>query len=1663
MTRRSAFALAGVVAVLVAISWPARIAPAPTPTGRPTHVLPAAARGLISRVVGQDQRKYFAHPTGRALAITNGGGGLRARFTRQGAFVGVGEVVWPLGLSALGRGARLGGVSAASPMAQANQVRYVRRGVTEWYANGPLGIEQGFTVTVRPGGAPRAALTLALGRLPATLTASLSGDGRSARLMRGGRTVLRYTGLLARDAEGRSLPAWIEIYGGRLQLRVDDAAARYPLRLDPFIQVAKLTASDGATGDVLGSSVAISGDTIVVGAPQAKVAGNAYQGAAYVFVKPTGGWGNGTPTQAKLTASDGGANHEFGSAVAISGDTVVVGAPDNCCGTGSAYVFAKPAGGWGSGAQPQNEAAKLTAADGATADNFGAAVAIDGGTVVVGADEHNSQAGTAYVFTEPAGGWGSATPPQTELVAANAGSTALFGASVAISGATVAIGAPDSVVNGLSRGAVYAFVEPAGGWGSATPTQAKLTASDGHANDALGDSVATSGDTIAAGAPDWPAVSLQEGGVYVFVKPASGWTDGQETARLTASSPSSYEEVGKSVAISGGTVAAGAPEISASPGSGKTYVFAKPSGGWGSATPTQDVLTAADGAGGDELGISVAADGGAVVAGASHASPSGNTAQGAAYVFAGSRSTTTTVSCAPGSVTVSQASTCTANVSDNTTGGTDPSGSVTFSTDSSGSFGSGGTCALAGGGNGSASCQLTYTPSAVGSGTHTITAAYGGDTSHDSSSGQTPLTVAGSGSGSGGGGGSSGGGGGGGGGSSVIARLAVLGRSAVMPGSLAVSAQGSSAGSGATITDYAYSIATGSSSNSFNCGGSPNMSFAANAAGTYRVAVTATNSLGATSTASAVLTVPAGVVTHIRGATAAAVSSPGAWAVSCATAVVPSSPGCVTSFQFGIVDAVSESTACFSISERPLTPTPAAHDALAGPATIPASDQFQYTATIYGPVGLNGLYLPLPARARSTLRSASLTDAGAISFGSVSVGAGGYSLLRVNLTQTLTAYTYTDSQEIGDFSVGSGGSQFEGLPFSGGMSLTLAYQKAIVGAQVSLPSLLSVVGGPATLSGTLTVSNGAPNLYALHANFSELDFGFMTITEASVDYDQSLGELKIGGNIQIEDAGVKMTPIPPNGIIFEHGQFKSGGLDFDFPAPEPEIFPGINLKSIGGSLAVNPIVIEGRIGLDVLHLATVNGALLAAFPSPTAPFTLTSAWLPPIRHTPADGHVFTSSPLLGVGADVEVSVPVIGTLNLFSGYLIYNAPYSLWLGGHVDFDVLDGLLQWGGGMDGQFNEQTGAFNVEGYVYGSIKDWAGINIHAAVSSQGAGGCGDFAGVLVGGGVQWNGGSPKIFLYPPGSFTDCTIDRFTEDHVFTAAVAAALRPLRIHIRRGAPTQDIRLEGSGGSPTVSVTGPGGLALASPSGAGVVHSGSRIAIGRLPSLNATEIALGNPRPGNYTITPLSGSAPITSVATALAPPRPQVKARVLGAGPRRALVYDIRRRAEQTVTLFEVSSAGMWRQIGTVRGGGRGRLRFAPTPDRGSHRIVAQFTLHGVPVPGEDMTVARFRPPPITPPAPRRLRVARTGAALTVTWGPVSGAVRYAMAIRQPARGVVAIVTPPGRRSVRIPGLDPLAGGTVTVVAESGPYGRGVAARAAFKPVPKKQPAHKRKRKHR
>jgi len=214
----------------------------------------------------------------------------------------------------------------------------------------------------------------------------------------------------------------------------------------------QLTASDGAANDFFGASVAISGETIVASIKDDDVGANDAQGSAYVFVRAGAVWSE----QQKLTASDGAAGDFFGTSVAISGETIVVGALGDDIGAnadqGSAYVFVRNGTVW-------NEQQQLTASDGAFIDNFGQAVGISGETVVVGAHNDDiggiSNQGSAYVFVRAGAVWSQ----QQKLTASDGTEADRFGFSVGISGETIVVGADgeDDVKGNANQGSAYIF------------------------------------------------------------------------------------------------------------------------------------------------------------------------------------------------------------------------------------------------------------------------------------------------------------------------------------------------------------------------------------------------------------------------------------------------------------------------------------------------------------------------------------------------------------------------------------------------------------------------------------------------------------------------------------------------------------------------------------------------------------------------------------------------------------------------------------------------------------------------------------------------------------------------------------------------------------------------------------------------------------------------------------------------------------------------------------------------------------------------------------------------------------------------------------------------------------------------------------------------------
>ena len=337
-----------------------------------------------------------------------------------------------------------------------------------------------------------------------------------------------------------------------------------------WTQQATLLPADGAAFDRFGASVAISEDTIVVGAPDDDVVFSNI-GSAYVFVRTGTTW----TQQQKLTASDGTADDEFGNAVAVAGDTVVVGAhfadlPSNSA-AGSAYRFQRTGTVW-------TQTQKLIPVGGVVlGDSFGESLALSGNTLAVGsstADIPFTGAGSVYVYSDSTGAY----LLEQRLSIPGGANGDFFGCSVAIEGNTLIGGARENApsVGQTAYGAAYVFTFDGATW---TPQQ-KLIASDGGNFDRFGWSVAVSDNVVAVGArEDDTVVGPDAGSVYVFTRAGTIWTQQQ---KLEPSDTATGDRFGSSVALGFGNLIVGAAEKALSPsGQGAAYYFSSAPAGVG--------------------------------------------------------------------------------------------------------------------------------------------------------------------------------------------------------------------------------------------------------------------------------------------------------------------------------------------------------------------------------------------------------------------------------------------------------------------------------------------------------------------------------------------------------------------------------------------------------------------------------------------------------------------------------------------------------------------------------------------------------------------------------------------------------------------------------------------------------------------------------------------------------------------------------------------------------------------------------------------------------------------------------------------------------------------------------------------------------------------------
>jgi hypothetical protein len=338
-------------------------------------------------------------------------------------------------------------------------------------------------------------------------------------------------------------------------------------------QQAKLTASDAADYDNFGHDVSISkdGNTVVVGAWATDDAGSA-SGNAYVFVRSGTSWSQ----QAVLVASDGASTDLNGYSVGISedGNTVVTGAHGKSSYTGAAYIFVRSGTTW-------SQQAKLTDSSGGTSDSFAFSVDIskDGDTVIAGAyaeDTTATNAGVAVIFTRSGTSWSQQARIQSSDIAAGDN----FGYDVAIDsdGNTAVIGAYNDADNGTSAGTAFIFTRSGTSWSQ----QAKLTASDGAAQDYFGEAVNISddGNTAIIGAKKAANGGTQRGAAYIFIRSGTSWS---QQAKLGASNAGDYDIFGLGVALdpTGDTAIIGAQqEDSGASEAGSAYIFTRDGTTW---------------------------------------------------------------------------------------------------------------------------------------------------------------------------------------------------------------------------------------------------------------------------------------------------------------------------------------------------------------------------------------------------------------------------------------------------------------------------------------------------------------------------------------------------------------------------------------------------------------------------------------------------------------------------------------------------------------------------------------------------------------------------------------------------------------------------------------------------------------------------------------------------------------------------------------------------------------------------------------------------------------------------------------------------------------------------------------------------------------------------
>ena len=571
--------------------------------------------------------------------------------------------------------------------------------------------------------------------------------------------------------------------------------------------------------------------------------------------------------------------------------------------------------------------------------------------------------------------------------------------------------------------------------------------------------------------------------------------------------------------------------------------------------------------------------------------------------------------------------------------------------------------------------------------------------------------------------------------------------------------------------------------------------------------------------------------------------------------------------------------------------------------------------------------------------------------------------------------------------------------------------------------------------------------------------GAMKFDEAYLCYDPGAGVWTTGGKADLAEltggiinGAIKTGPAPEYGFSFRsNGEFVRGGIEEVGFNPGIPIGGVVELDSFGGRFATDPTFVQANATIGVAHLLSIKGSAFAVWANSSYPYTYHPGDIVGVEELQTNTHEHPFEDFAaGAGGEVSLTPPGIGSITLGQAYGLYAAPSYFEFGGCLgtckDGLSLLGIVTVKAYVKGALDTGDGEYDIEGGIQACAHfPWPFENLcgegKGVASNKGIGGCVGLkiATATAEGGISWvSGHGPRVFLGCGLEEVEVSVQRSgARASASHAGASATAEEAGAHSAQAGgavslsqtgehPATDIWVKGSGGSPLLALSGPHGAQLSETSAGDAVHAvlgKSVLTITPEPSVDETLVAITDPAPGTWTLTPLPGSPQISKVEHANAVAPAKISASVSGRGRSRTLSYRVSPRAGQRVTFVE-RGPEVFHVLGRATAK-HGRIRFSAASGPGGERkIEALLTLAGIPHPAI-VVGAYTAPPPAQAARPPHLRLARRGNQLRITWGRASNATHYiavvslsdgqAVSYEEPARTRVL----PSQSSGRPPAL--------------------------------------------